>query len=330
MNKVLLAGAAFLTLIAGPATAADMSVTTPILKAPPAPPVGGFWVAAEFLYWSSKGDRLPPLVTTSPPGTAQAQAGVLGAPGTSVLFGDDDAADRWRPGVRLRGGYWFDPQRTAGVEGQFFALGRSSTDFSLGSSGNPILAHPFVNAVSGLQDTQLIAFPGLNSGSVSTSDTSQLLGAGAVYRRELCRICAWGSVSALIGYRFMRLHDALSINGTSVAGPGGVFLAGTTIAATDQFDTVNNFHGLDLGLTGDVTNGAWRQGRHRRHLHASQHQRIDRHHRSGPWLRHERRWLLRATHQYRQCDQQPFRGCTRARPECRLPGHRKPARFRRL
>jgi hypothetical protein len=30
-----------------------------------------------------------------------------------------------------------------------------------------------------------------------------------------------GSVSGLIGYRFMRLHDALSINGTSVPDAGG-------------------------------------------------------------------------------------------------------------
>jgi hypothetical protein len=259
MNKVSLAGAAFLALIVGPAIAADMSVKAPVLKAAPAlPSVGGFWIAAEYLNWSTKGDRLPPLVTTGPPGTPLGQAGVLGAPGTSVLFGDGSAADVWRSGVRLRGGYLFDSRHAEGLEGQFFALGRNSTDFSLSSPGNPILAHPFVNAVSGLQDAQLVAFPGLISGSVSISDTSQLFGAGAVYRRELCTTCNLGSVSGLIGYRFMRLHDALSINGTSIAGLGGAIPAGTTFTATDQFGSVNNFHGLDLGLTGDVANGAWR------------------------------------------------------------------------
>jgi hypothetical protein len=259
VNKVLLAAAAFLALIAGPAMAADMPVKAPILKAPPAPPsVGGFWIAAEYLNWSTKGDKLPPLVTTSPPGTPLVQAGALGAPGTSVLFGNGSTADGWRSGLRVRGGYWFDSQRAEGVEAQFFALGRSSTDFLLGSSGNPILAHPFVNAVTGLQEAQLVAFPGLDSGSVSNSDTSQLFGAGAVYRRELCKTCVLGSVSGLIGYRFMRLHDALSINGVSVPDAGGAFPAGTTIATTDQFDSVNNFHGLDLGLTGDVAHGPWR------------------------------------------------------------------------
>lgn len=240
------------------AKAADLRAK-PVLKAPPPPPsIGGFWIAAEYLNWSTKGDKLPPLVTTSPPGTPKGQAGVLGAPGTSVLFGNGSTADSWRSGVRVRGGYWLNPQRTEGVEAQFFTLGRGSTNFSLSSSGNPILAEPYVDAVSGLPAAQLVAFPGLDSGSVSISDTSQLLGAGAIYRREVCKTCLFGSVNGLIGYRFMRLHDGLSINGTSVADAGIVIPAGTIIAATDQFDTVNNFHGLDLGLTGDVASGPWR------------------------------------------------------------------------
>jgi hypothetical protein len=240
------------------AEAADLRAK-PVLKAPPPPPsVGGFWIAAEYLNWSTKGDKPPPLVTTSPPGTLQGQAGVLGVPGTSVLFGNGSTADGWRSGARLRGGYWFDPQRTEGVEAQFFTLGRSSTDFSFSSSGNPILANPFVDAVSGLQLAKLVAFPGVDSGSVSISDTSQLFGAGAVYRREFCKTCLFGSVSGLIGYRFMRLHDGLSISGASVAVGSAGIPAGSAFATADQFDTVNNFHGLDLGLTGDVANGPWR------------------------------------------------------------------------
>src|SRR5882757_3784944 len=104
------------------AEAADLTAK-PILKAPPPPPsVGGFWLGAEYLNWSIKGDKLPPLVTTSPPGTPIGQAGVLGAPGTSVLFGNGSTANGWRSGVRVRGGYWFDSQRTEGVEAQFFIL----------------------------------------------------------------------------------------------------------------------------------------------------------------------------------------------------------------
>src|SRR5580704_2583491 len=84
---------------------------------------GGFWIAAEYLLWSTKGDKLPPLITTSPAGTPAASAGVLGAPGTSILFGNGTVGDGGRSGARLRGGYWFDPQHSAGIEAQFFALG---------------------------------------------------------------------------------------------------------------------------------------------------------------------------------------------------------------
>src|SRR5882757_945505 len=68
-----------------PAAAADLP-----LKARPAAPAdaGQFWAEMEYLAWSVKGDRLPPLVTTSPAGTPQAQAGILGPPSTTVLFGD--------------------------------------------------------------------------------------------------------------------------------------------------------------------------------------------------------------------------------------------------
>jgi hypothetical protein len=54
----------------------------PIAKAPlrTPDPAGQFWAEIDYLGWT-----VPPLVTTSPAGTPLAQAGVLGAPGTSVL-----------------------------------------------------------------------------------------------------------------------------------------------------------------------------------------------------------------------------------------------------
>src|SRR6056297_3074011 len=47
-----------------------------------------YWVTAESLLWFGKGRTMPALVTTSPAGTPQVDAGVLGRPGTQVLFGD--------------------------------------------------------------------------------------------------------------------------------------------------------------------------------------------------------------------------------------------------
>jgi hypothetical protein len=242
-----------------PARAADLSTTPlpvePVFKIPPPPPSGSFWIGADYLIWSTKGDHLPPLITTSPPGTPVSQAGVIGAPGTTVLFGDGAVADGWRSGARLRGGYWFEPQRRSGIEAELFALGDGTQGLA---AGNPILALPFVDAAAGLPSSKLVAFPGQFVGSVAVGDSSRLLGAGIDYRHELCGTCWFGTISGLVGYRFVRLRDSLAINTTTTSTSAGVAIPiGTVLTTADQFGTTNEFHGLHLGLTGDVAYGPW-------------------------------------------------------------------------
>ena len=70
-----------------------------------------FWVHSEFLAWWSKGFATPPLLTTSPAGTDASQAGVLGTPGTSVLFGGKDLSGGFRPGERITFGAWLCSRR---------------------------------------------------------------------------------------------------------------------------------------------------------------------------------------------------------------------------
>src|SRR5580765_7607311 len=239
------------------AAAISASVTLSSAEGADASSDSGLWIGAEYLHWTTKGDRLPALVTTSPAGTPATQAGVLGAPGTEVLFGNESVQDSWRSGARAQGGYWFDPQHTEGIEAQVLFLGNHTTGLSASSSGSPILAQPFTNVGTGLPDASLVAFPGRDTGSILVRDSSQLFGAGGAYRKELCDGCAFGSVSALIGYRYLHLHDRLRMDDAIT--PTSAFIpAGTAIANTDAFQATNNFHGLDLGLVGDVANGPWR------------------------------------------------------------------------
>ncbi len=73
------------------------------------------WVHAEYLLWWQSGMNLPPLVTTSPAGTARATAGVL--PGATVLYGgNNDVLDGTRSGGRIRFGTWFDRFPGLGLE----------------------------------------------------------------------------------------------------------------------------------------------------------------------------------------------------------------------
>ena len=213
---------------------------SPVLKGPPkaVASTGNFWGELEFLYWQTKGDKLPALVTSG--GT-----GAIAAAGTSVLFGNSTVNEDWRPGGRTTAGYRFDSSHTSGVEAHFFGLADTSTRFNAASGGTPLLARPFFNTVINAQDALLIAAPGIVSGQVSASETSRLFGLGADYRKQLCSSCFLGSVSGLIGYRYLKLSDDLQISSVQNA----VFIP-ATFAVIDQFNTRNHFNGVNLGLTG--------------------------------------------------------------------------------
>jgi hypothetical protein len=235
-------------LAGGTAAAADLPI-----KAPPkiADSFNPFWAEIDALAWTVKGDRPPPLVTTSPAGTPPAQAGVLGLPATTVLFGDSAVNGGWRSGGRVQAGYWFDPSRTKGVEASFFALQNASTGFAVNSGGNAILAQPFFNALTNRQDASLVAFPGVASGAIAVNESSRLLGAGALYRQE---IGMWGGqhISALVGYRYLHSSDRLSIPVTATS-----LVFGFTVNDLDAFNARSDFHGVDLGLTGEWKSGPW-------------------------------------------------------------------------
>jgi hypothetical protein len=259
MSILRLTGLAVLAAMAcgDPAAAADL----PLKARPPAPAdAGQFWVEMEYLAWSVKGDRLPPLVTTSPTGTPPAQAGILGPPSTTVLFGDSSVNGGWRSGGRLRAGYWFDPQHQSGIEASIFGLEHASTGFSASSSGTPVLARPFFDPTTGLQNAMLIAFPDLVSGAVTASEISRLYGAGALYRRDIGSYATpWGAerFSLLVGYRFLHESDRLDIASQSTALAGGGIPAGTVFASSDSFHARSNFHGVDLGVAGEFLRGQW-------------------------------------------------------------------------
>lgn len=240
-------GTALLAAWAGTASAADLPL---VAKAPPkaADPMP-FWVEIDALGWSVKGDRPPALLTTSPAGTPLAAAGVLGQPTTSVLFGNDAVNQDWRPGGQLRAGTWLDPQHGKGLEVSFFDLQDRSSGIATNSGANAILARPFFNTTTGAQDALLVAFPGLATGAATVSETSRLLGAGALYRQE---VGAWGGqrISALIGYRYLHSSDRLSIATATTAG-------GVSFGVTDQFNARTDFHGIDFGLAGETTLDRW-------------------------------------------------------------------------
>jgi hypothetical protein len=222
---------------------------------------GQVWARAEALLWWMKGASLPPLFTTSPAGTPPGFAGVLGAPGTAILFGDSSVNGDARVGGRWSAGYWFGDNHLWGISGDGFQLDAKTVHFSASSGGDPILARPFLDATTGLQNAELIAFPGLLTGSGSASASSTgLVGAGVLIHRNLCCGC-WGRLDLLAGYRFLEFTDDLAINEAlvSTAPPSALntVVPGTTTMLTDRFRAQNVFNGFDTGLHGEFRHGQW-------------------------------------------------------------------------
>jgi hypothetical protein len=243
------------TLTAGEPRPPSYPILPPILPEPllppqVCPPYGRFWADLDGLVWWVKGDKLPPLVSTSPAGTPQNQAGVLGAPGTSVLGMGREVNDDARGGFRLNVGYWLDPLQTVGIQAGGFWLGNNNSSAGFSSNGNTILARPFLNANTGMQDSQLIGFPGVSSGSVAIGSNTSFDGWDVALRVNAC-CCCNGRLDVFAGYRQLRLADGLDIvQDTTPVG-------GSQVSKFDHFDTANNFYAAELGAQGEWRYEGW-------------------------------------------------------------------------
>jgi hypothetical protein len=226
---------------------------------------GRFWVTGEYLYWHADGFNVPPLITTSPPGTPQSSAGVLGAPGTAVVLGGERLNDEWFTGLRFGAGVWLDECQKCGIEGNYFFLFDDTQMDRVSSTGTPILARPFFNVALGRPDAELIAFPGLSVGSAAVQSSFAMQGGEVNLRHNLCRShadscdCSCGPtvgwrVDALLGYRYLRLHEDLAIVENLTAGPNAT-VPGANFLLGDFFRTENRFNGGQFGLSGQVCRG---------------------------------------------------------------------------
>lgn len=227
----------------GEAAEGDAWDDLPLDACPPADGQGAerWWVRADYLMWWVQGNRLPPLVTT----------GVLGRPGTTILFGDESVDDELRHGVRLTLGGWLDECQTWGLEGHYSYLGDASGGYQATGSDQPLLARPFFNgSLGGIPDAQWVALPGLVTGRIGIDTSSDVNSTGLLLRRTWLQNCQ-GQVTILGGYRYFRFRERLTIDQD--------LLAFDTIAiqSRDEFAVQNDFHGAELGLAAEMQRGRW-------------------------------------------------------------------------
>lgn len=230
----------------------------------------GFGMAPVFfgmegLLWVRHGQQLPPLVTTSQAGTPAATAGVLGLPGTSVIFGDQRVEDGFMPGLRITTGVWLDPMHEVALGGRVFFLGQDEVDFRAASpTGQPVIARPFIDFNTGNESAFLVAFnDGMlvnpRIGEINVQTTNDLWGGDAFTSIMLTQGMGY-RVDLQAGYQFYRIDEAVAIRSTSVRGdlaPPFNIPADTTLTFSDIFDTQNEFHGAALGALTELQQGAF-------------------------------------------------------------------------
>src|SRR5579871_6184734 len=170
-------------------------------------PEGRVWASAEYLLWWFEGNHVPPLVTTSP----AASSGILGAPGTTVLFGDRSVEDEAHSGGRFTLGFWLNECQTIGVEAGYLFLGSHSTEFTAGGSGlpvSPVIARPIVNGITGAETAELVSFPGAAAGNIHLLSSSRLEGTGISGVANICCECCY-RVDVLAGFQYLELREGL-------------------------------------------------------------------------------------------------------------------------
>ena len=213
----------------------------------------------EYLLWWEQGFSTPPLVTTSPSGTSQANAGILGTAGTTILAGNDIEGGGARSGERISLGYWLDSCQTVGVEAIYTGLAAHNWQSAFDSASTPILARPFFRLEPSFtgQDAELVGYPGALQGNIQVSGSTELQTVEVLWRHLLFRTPC-DRVDFLAGWRYNRLDDSLLIQDskTTLDLSSGLPV-GTNLREFDLFQTQNQFNGAEVGLVTEMQRQCW-------------------------------------------------------------------------
>ncbi len=236
-------------------------------------PPGRFWFRGDWMMWWTSGENLPPLVTNSTNASLPlGQAGAIGQPGTTIVYGDSTVYDDARAGVRITFGGWLDCCHRWGLEADWLTLGGKSINFSQTSNGSPIVSRPFFDVGTNAENSQPVAYPSIVTGTVSVEGNDYFESVGMTLRYNLCcnscGECCQDTCDAgcdaccnpcclnycrtdlLIGYRHYLLGDNLAIH-------EDLAFLGSTNQITDSFMARNEFNGTEIGLDTELRRGRW-------------------------------------------------------------------------
>ena len=235
----------------------------PLVPPPPPPgPAAGpnrFWFSAEYLAWWFKDSPVPvPLLTSAPATNSGPEPGALGNRGTTILFGDSDIDTRLHDGARFTAGYWFDCDRTYGIEGDYFFLANRSITQGATSDGG-FLAVPFLNVTPPgppSEDAAILNLPGFSTAQAFLTTSSRLQGAELNGLYTLYG-CDGLRVEALGGFRWVNLREDLTLRIHEDFPHGFPDPPGLFDDLFDDFETRNIFSGAQVGARAEYGIGKW-------------------------------------------------------------------------
>jgi len=204
------------------------------------------WARADWWLAWIKGVTWPVLVTQG--ATSDPLPGALGQPGTMFRFGGGEVVPQARQGGRFQLGGWLDSDEGFGVELGGLFLASRNVGIGLTSPGTPAIARPFFNVGTQQQDASLVTFPGLASGNVAVQSGTRLDGADARLLLALSGSKDY-PVRLLLGFRYLDLHDDLTITEDVQVNANAPFYAGQQIGVRDNFACDNGFYGWNIGLS---------------------------------------------------------------------------------
>jgi hypothetical protein len=211
--------------------------------------------------WVTPTPNPSPLLTTS----TLADAGVIGAPSTTVLLGQQTINYGTFGTISFGTGGWWNEDRTIGSDGMtsWSEQKSASAFFASDQTGTPALFRPIIDPVLQAETSVPVALPGAIIGSflfqtsmrINNGDSNLLLN----FFRDETR--AW---TALVGYRLMYIREEMDMietqilladNAVQVAGTP--LLAGDTVTIGDRIETVNRYYLPQVGLRWDRYFGAF-------------------------------------------------------------------------
>ncbi|MFO0929139.1 MAG: BBP7 family outer membrane beta-barrel protein [Gemmataceae bacterium] len=214
----------------------------------------GLDLTGSYLLWWWNRGTLPPLLTTSSP----ADAGVLGAATTQVLYGGQQAGANPFSGGRFAGTAFLNSVWDLEVGGFFLTEQRDS--FSTASDLNgPLLAVPIIDTRTGQPSSIVISEPGVTAGSYTARLISQLWGLHFSGIAHVAFSDYWHLMLST-GVRYADYTEALRLGirqQSPFAGTfeGAAIPADSVVRGFDRFHCRNQFAGGMLGTVNEFKLG---------------------------------------------------------------------------